>query len=64
MLNATTDDATSLGYHVVHSCQTDDWHVLDPVGGAICRAVTRTRAEELARLMARLHAERAVHLEC
>lgn len=40
--------AAQLAYRVVYSPTTDDWHVLDPLGGAISRASTQVRANEIA----------------
>jgi hypothetical protein len=64
MPTVLTDGPTMLAYRIVLSSQTEDWHVVDPVGGAICRADTQARAEQIARAMAGLRAERDVRAEC
>jgi hypothetical protein len=47
-------------YRVIHSPETHDWHVLDPVGGAICRTRTYEKAEEVSRWLTLTSRERRV----
>jgi hypothetical protein len=46
------DRSGLLPYGVRYSAETEDWHVLAPLGGAICRARSEERAREIARSLA------------
>jgi hypothetical protein len=49
---------TVRSYDVVYATKEAEWHVLDPLGGAICSTRSRRRAEEIALKLAELRAAR------
>jgi hypothetical protein len=64
MLSTPLTPTTPPGYRIVHTRDTGDWRILDPMGGTICRATTQACAEELARALAGLSAARDPHRGC